>query len=406
MIAALACLILPLTANMTMISAPAGSPRSFSTGKYRNLFGEAGKSDREIKAKLEAAYKQLFYGNAENEGVYYPVGTDLAYIKDIGNNDIRTEGISYGMMITVQLNHRDEFDRLWRWADQKMRFKTGPHQGFFAWRCDENGGNLADTPASDGEEYFATALYFAAGRWGSGGAINYGKEADSILDAMLHRPAGQTASTPMFDLKEKQVVFVPTGAAATFTDASYHLPAFYELWGRWAPKDRQFWLDAAKTSRKYFRRAIHPQTGLASDYSTFDGKPTKPPWNSTNNSDNFQQDAFRVASNIAVDYAWFGSDAWQVEQSNRLLEFFARQKPDYVSQYTVDGKPLVEYRAVGHVAMNAVAALAATSPVTPRFVNDLWNAGIPTGKWRYYDGLLYLFGLLHVSGQFRVYTPK
>jgi oligosaccharide reducing-end xylanase len=27
------------------------------------------------------------------------------------------------------------------------------------------------------------------------------------------------------------------------------------------------------------------------------------------------------------------------------------------------------------------------------------------GKWRYYDGMLYLLGMLQVSGNFRVYHP-
>jgi len=29
----------------------------------------------------------------------------------------------------------------------------------------------------------------------------------------------------------------------------------------------------------------------------------------------------------------------------------------------------------------------------------------PSGKWRYYDGMLFLMGLLHASGNFRIYAP-
>jgi len=36
----------------------------FSSGQYRNLFIEMlGKRDAEIQARLDAAWKQLFYGN-------------------------------------------------------------------------------------------------------------------------------------------------------------------------------------------------------------------------------------------------------------------------------------------------------------------------------------------------------
>ena len=34
---------------------------------------------------------------------------------------------------------------------------------------------------------------------------------------------------------------------------------------------------------------------------------------------------------------------------------------------------------------------------------DKSDAEIPSGKWRYYDGMLYMLGLLHVSGNFKIY---
>ena len=51
-------------------------------------------------------------------------------------------------------------------------------------------------PASDGEEYFAMALFFAAHRWGNGkGIYNYRAEADKILRGMRHH-AMLTATPP------------------------------------------------------------------------------------------------------------------------------------------------------------------------------------------------------------------
>ena len=54
--------------------------------------------------------------------------------------------------------------------------------------------------------------------------------------------------------------------------------------------------------------------------------------------------------------------------------------------------------------MNAVAALAATDSAAWLFVEALWEAAIPRGQFRYYDGMLYLLGLLHVTGNFRVWA--
>ena len=38
-------------------------------------------------------------------------------------------------------------------------------------------------------------------------------------------------------------------------------------------------------------------------------------------------------------------------------------------------------------------------------VQALWETPVPRGTWRYYDGLLYLQALLHVSGNFQAYAP-
>jgi oligosaccharide reducing-end xylanase len=53
-----------------------------------------------------------------------------------------------------------------------------------------------------------------------------------------------------------------------------------------------------------------------------------------------------------------------------------------------------------------VASLAATEPRATKFVEALWNAQIPSGHYRYYDGMWYLMGLLHCSGEFRIWPPK
>lgn len=385
-------------------SPPVASVRSFETGNYRNLFQEyLSKSDAEVRDKLEAAWQQLFYGDDDFQRVYYPVGEDMAYVEDIGSGDVRTEGMSYGMMIAVQLDKKAEFDRLWKWTKTYMYQSDGPYRGYFAWHCSTDGEKLASNPASDGEEWFVTAQLFASARWGNGTDIfDYQTQAQEILDTMLHKSEEDNGiATNMFDLQVKQVVFVPSGRNATFTDPSYHLPAYCELWARWAAQDNNFWAEAAQASRRFFKQAANPQTGLMPDYANFDGTP----YESSDHQD-FRFDAWRTLSNVAVDYAWFAADPWQVEQSNRVLDFLASQGMDtYPNQYSLDGKPLSFDHSTGLVSMAAVAALAADSEKGKPFVQALWDTKIPSGKWRYYDGMLYMLALLHVSGNFRIYTP-
>jgi oligosaccharide reducing-end xylanase len=267
-----------------------------------------------------------------------------------------------------------------------------------------DGKKLDTVAASDGEEAFVTALFFASARWGDGGGdFNYRQQAQAILDSMRTKTAEKNGvATDMFDPQQKQVVFVPNAWGAAFTDPSYHLPAFYELWARWADKDHQFWLDAARASRLFFHQAANPTTGLMPDYANFDGTPA-----TSDEHKDFRFDAWRTLSNVAVDYAWFGADPWQVEQSNRVLTFLASQgMASYPNQYSLEGKPLSSIHSTGLAAMAAVAALAADRDIGEPFVRALWDTSIPSGKWRYYDGMLYMLAMLHVSGGFHIYAPE
>jgi oligosaccharide reducing-end xylanase len=144
------------------LAEPAPLPRA----PYRNLFSEQlGKSEGELDARLSAWWQQLFYGDNETQRVYYPTADGMAYIADVANADARTEGLSYGMMIAVQLDHRPEFDRIWAFARRRLYHESGPNRGYFAWHAGFDGRPLSEGPAPDGEQWFAMALFFASHRW-------------------------------------------------------------------------------------------------------------------------------------------------------------------------------------------------------------------------------------------------
>ena len=159
---------------------------AFYTGQYRNLFKEYGYSEEDITRKLADTWNQLFEGDEETR-MYYPVGDDMGYMLDTGNIDVRTEGMSYGMMMALQYDRRDVFDRLWLWAHTHMYMTEGIHAGYFAWSCAPNGTKNSYGPAPDGEEYFALTLMFASHRWGDGQPpFNYAEQARAVLRACLH----------------------------------------------------------------------------------------------------------------------------------------------------------------------------------------------------------------------------
>ena len=106
--------------------------------QYRNIFEEVGIELAQVEERLQEIKNFYFYGK-EDERVYYPVEDDMAYIMDTGNNDARTEGMSYGMMLCVQLNMHEEFDRLWKWTKTYMWIQEGENEGYFAWSCGVDG---------------------------------------------------------------------------------------------------------------------------------------------------------------------------------------------------------------------------------------------------------------------------
>ena len=134
---------------------------------YPNQFACIGISDEAVLSRLNECFSTIFF-DPEN-GFYHPHDTDAdaACMVDTGNNDARTEGMSYGMMMCVQMNRKDLFDKLWTFSMRYMHLSSGVHQGYFAWSVQLDGKHNAEGPAPDGEEYFAMALLMASARWGS-----------------------------------------------------------------------------------------------------------------------------------------------------------------------------------------------------------------------------------------------
>ena len=108
--------------------------------------------------------------------------------------------------------------------------------------------------------------------------------------------------------------------------------------------------------------------------------------------------------NVAVDHEWFAKDKWEITECNRLLNFFSSKGiKNYGNNYTLDGKELSKDHSTGLVAANAVACLASTNDNRKDFVEELWDVPVPSGSYRYYDGMLYMLGMLQTSGNFRIY---
>lgn len=377
---------------------------AYTTGTYRNVFEECGYSKEAVEQRVEETFQKIFHGS-EAERFYHEAGDDMAYMEDTGNHDVRTEGMSYGMMVCVQMNRRTEFDRLWKWVRTYMYIEDGPCKNYFAWSCALDGTRNADGPAPDGEEFFAMALFFASRRWGDGeGIFNYSREARAILRECVHKGETGHPGEPMWEPGNKLIKFV---TSFDFSDPSYHLPHFYELFSEYADSaDSDFWKQAAAASRKYLHTACHPDTGLSAEYADYNGAPHEDHQEIFGRHDWYYSDAYRTIANIGLDYAWFGADPWQRECANKLQRFYCEdEKDNWDGVFLIDGTRLEEkaLHPVAIVAVNAQASLAADGPYAKECVEWFWNTPLRTGDRRYYDNFLYMFAMLALSGNYRIY---
>jgi oligosaccharide reducing-end xylanase len=232
-------------------------------------------------------------------------------------------------------------------------------------------------------------LIFASDRWGDDGSIDYMSEAQRVLGAMY--------GEGLFSIDEQLVKFVVT---SNYTDPSYILPAFYDVWAcvDEDPERATFWEGAAATGRAFFPKTCHPDTGLAPYQANFDGSARA----------DFNADSYRVVGNIMMDHHFNGVDPWQEEWAAAYAGFFeqAQQAARPGAEFALDGRVTVSYGGTpeaGLAAQNAMVAFGVPPEQGRYFLEYIWDMDVPSGQYRYYAGLLYMLSLLHVSGNFQLY---
>jgi oligosaccharide reducing-end xylanase len=354
---------------------------------YPNAFRDVlSKTDDEIAAKVTGAFQQLFHGEPSNEAIYVPVGANQAYVKDFYFNNVRSEAMGQGMMVALQLDKKEEFDRIWTWTKTFMQFTDGPSAGNFHESCSTMGTSCSPGPEPYGSSYIVTSLLFASRRWTNGSAIyDYALEAQSLLDIF----------PSMFDAASALAINGPTSPPSDHATPARQIPAFAELWADAAGND--FWRTAAASARTFWRVSANPATGLVPGSADFSGVPVA-------GFEDFGFLSYPFSMDLMMDHVWFGSDPWQVTEADRVLAFFIQQGiSSYVDRYTLDGMAQGNVHSTGLVSMNGAIAMAASTSGRIPFMQAVWDVAIPTGLLRYGDGILYMLSLLALSGNFRVY---
>ena len=129
----------------------------------------------------------------------------------------------------------------------------------------------------------------------------------------------------------------------------------------------------------------------------------------------FFSDAYRTIANIALDSCWSGSDKALADLAAKIQRFFTEDRGGVDDGiFEIDGTMVEEHAKhnVGLLATNAEGSLAVlnnpdadekSKEYALNYVRKLWNTPMQTGKHRYYDNCLYMFAMLALSGNYRIY---
>ena len=376
------------------------STGAYYTGDYTSPFKTfLGKTDEDIQNKLDELWNHYFGG--QNDKTVYYEDNDGGYIVDINNNDIRSEGMSYGMMIAVQTNHKEQFGKLWNWAKKHMWSNpaTGG-SGYFAWQANRDGSVRDWGNAPDGEIYFMMALLFAANRWDD---ANYMKDAQSILKACW-KGNGQS----LYSEQSFIATFQPSDGNNTWGDASYSLPAFVDLFSRWSDTNTDKWKKATKATRDHIYNSANPQSGLCSDYSNFDGTPH---YAFSDNSTKYAFDAIRCPMNYGMDSYLFGVDMERQTKIAKVITDFFEKDGYRHGHFNWDGTNGYGDFTIGQAGANAVATYALLEEegykdLVKKVLQKAWDSKPIVGSQRYYDGLVHYLAMLHLTGNFKIWKEK
>ncbi len=434
---ALAALAIVLSlAGCDLGNAAAGGDAIAAEGPSRKLTGTTrdgsyipfkdflGVSSKQAAAKAEDAYEYF------KDELYKEVPGDktMAYILDNYNDEIRSEGMSYGMMIFVQMDYEDGFKKLWKLAKKYMRFdSSSKFEGFFHWRLYGSGDKFLEKKGSigmapDGELYMAAALILAYNKWGT---TEYKNDATDLILRMINYDTKDKNKTSFFYPGGLVKHWPENGSTVVTTNPSYHLPAFHQLFISFLPNssypDAKAVYASIRDQSRYFLKKCLEQSEYRLPPDTSDEDGIGKNWGSDGKE--FANDAWRVAMNITLDVDWNGpkwygktgnkGEEWLRDYAKKFCDFFESKntsgKRDYKDQWYTDGTPFTKQdgHKIGLVAMNAMVSCLLPDYMetkhlqAKRYMRELWDYDITEEK-NYYNICLYTLAILWGAGEYNL----
>jgi endo-1,4-beta-D-glucanase Y len=206
-----------------------------------------------------------------------------------------SEGIGYGMLLTVYAGDRTIFDGLWNYYKDNRNTN-----GVMNWKIDGCSGVLGQNGATDAELDVAMALIVADFQWGSAGTVDYKSDAVTLIGSIKSK-----------EIELSTQVLKPGDAwgGSTITNPSYFAPGYCRAFGKFT-NDTAFWDLVASKCYTILNNNLTKNNavgGLVSDWCQADGAYSSQSSNFGNQGKAYSYDAARTPWRIAVDYVWYGT---------------------------------------------------------------------------------------------------
>ncbi len=215
--------------------------------------------------------------------------------------DCISEGIGYGMLITVGFDDKEAFDKLWAYY---KNHKNGA--GLMAWQTAKCGQTQDSGAATDGDIDVAMALIQAACKWGGG---TYEADAKGVISTIETAAVAQGCGT---------VIKPGDGfGGCDRTNPSYYSPGYFKAFKKYS-NNPQTWdalINDGYTMIAANQQNANPANGLLSDWCNSSGSPIT---SISGDAVKFGPDASRVPWRMAIDYMWNNED-----RAVQILDKFA-----------------------------------------------------------------------------------
>jgi endo-1,4-beta-D-glucanase Y len=236
-------------------------------------------------------YLLYAYNNWKNQFVKGTPGSQrYVYSPEIQGGTVVSEGIGYGLLLSVYFNDQSLFNDLWSYWTSHAWNGTS----LMTWISN---GSSSGT-ATDADEDAAFALLQAAARWGTTGTLNYTSLAATVIGQIWAHDIDTSVNLPNGGSNY---------ANGSVLNPSYFAPAYYPLF---ANADKGHAWTSVVTSVYSALANITGSDGLPSAWcSGTTQKPCSTPAVNTNSAtdEDYQYDAHRIPFRVGVDYCWNGT---------------------------------------------------------------------------------------------------